>query len=373
VRTLWLTNDLPPRPGGIQQFVANLARRVAPSTTVVIGPRQEGSAAFDDGEPYRVVRSPSSRVLPTARALRLVVETARAHRPDVVVLGASWPLGELAPAITRRTGAPVVAITHGLEAGFATAGLGRLIRHATQGCAAATVITRFTEERLTPFLPPRVERVPPGVDIEVFHPTVDGSASRERWGVPAGAPLVGCVSRLVDRKGQDVLLAAWPRIRREHPDVWLVLVGDGPLAPKLRATVDQLGPASQVVLAGGVAWSELPAAYAALDLHAFPCRTRLRGLDVEGLGMVSLEAQATGVPVVVGRSGGAPEAVVEGVTGLVVDGTSPADVARAVGELIGDPARRTVMGPAARGWVESAWSWTTIADRFRELLVEVAS
>lgn len=372
MRVLWLTNDLPPRAGGIQQFVTNLLARVHPSSTVVIGPGGEaGAEEHDAAQPYRTVRAPGA-VLPTPAIRRLTVETARAHRAEVVVLGASWPLGELASGLRRRLGVPVVALTHGLEAGLAGAGLGVLVRRATRGLAAVTTISDWAEARLRPHVRAgRVERVPPGVDVDRFTPKVDGQHVRARWGIPADAPVVGCLSRLVRRKGQDRLVAAWADVRRAHPDAWLVLVGEGPLEGWLRQRIQRLGPDARVVLAGRAAWDELPACYAAFDLFAMPCRTRLVGTDVEGLGMVYLEAQACGVPVVAGRSGGAPEAVQEGVTGSVVDGRNPSVIGAALDRWLRDPVARDDAGRAGRRWVEQHWSWEVICRRFTSLLDDV--
>lgn len=352
--------------------MATLARQTAPKVTVVAAPRRGAAARFDAAQPERVVRLPSRVVMPTPTTLGRVRRLAVEHRAEVVVLGAAWPLGELAAALRRHPGVAVVALTHGLEAGLATAGLGGLVRRATRHCAAATTISDHTERCLRGHLAAsRVVRLPPGVDGRRFTPRVDGARLRARWGVPSDAPLVGCVSRLVPRKGQDTLLAAWPAIHRRHPAAWLVLVGAGPLAGRLRAAVRQLGPDGHVVLAGEVPPGELPQAYGALDLFAMPCRTRLAGLDVEGLGIVYLEAQACGVPVIAGRSGGAPETLRPGKTGLVVDGRDPRAVATAVSGLLGCPGRRRRMGAAGRRWVEHRWTWPVVVRRFRQLLWEV--
>ena len=370
MRVLWVTNDLPPQAGGIQQFVENLLLRVHPERTAVIGPFHEAAHEHDEAVPYRVIRHDRG-VWPTPGVLALIRDVGREHRPDVVVLGASWPLGELAGRIRESLGVPVVALTHGLEAGLAGAGLGWLIRRAARQLAAVTTISDWTEERLAPYLQaPIVRRVPPGVDVERFRPDVGGDEVRRRWGVPGDAPVLGCISRLVKRKGQDVLLAAWPQIAETHTDAWLVIVGGGPLEPRLRDRADAL---DRVVIAGGVPWSELPASYAALDVFAMPCRTRLAGLDVEGLGIVYLEAQATGVPVIGGRSGGAPEAIRDGRTGVVVDGTSVDDVAEVAERLLADAELRRVLGSAGRQWAEERWSWDVIAADFERLLTDVAA
>ncbi len=372
LRVLWITNDLPPRAGGIEQFVGNLLRRGDAAQTVVIGPANDEGPAHDATLPWQVVRLPG-KVLPTRATRRRIAEVAARHRPDVVVLGAMWPLGELATWL-RREVAPVVALSHGHEAGLVSTKLGLLVRRATRGIHTLTTISDYTEDLLRPWSRAQhIVRVPPGVDVEQFHPGLDGAELRASWGVPAEAVVVGCLSRLVDRKGQDTLLRIWPELQRRHPDAWLVLAGVGPLEEDLRAATEALGPQAQVVLPGRVSWDDLPRSYAAFDLFAMPCRTRLRGLDVEGLGIVYLEAQAVGVPVVAGNSGGAPETVVDGTTGLVVDGDDDADVLRAVDTLLGDPDRRAAMGVAGRQHAQDHWSWDVIAARFSEVLHNAAA
>lgn len=373
MRVLWITNDLPPRSGGIEVFVGNLLERVHPATTVVLGPSGEASAAAHDVEqPYRTVRG-SGGVQPTPAIRRRAVGLARQHDVEVVVLGAMWPLGELAPALRDQLGVPVVALSHGLEAGLVRVGGGRLVGRATRGLAAVTTISDWSEERLRPHVrADRIVRVAPGVDAQRFRVASSvGGGWRHRWGVPAAAPVVGCVSRLVGRKGQDTLLRCWPSIQRRHPDAWLVLVGEGPLQGRLERQVEQLDGPSQVVLAGRVEDRDLPGVYAAMDVFAMPCRDRWAGMDVEGLGIVYLEAQAAGLPVVAGRSGGAPETVLDGATGTVVDGRDEAAVVAAVDRWLDDPAARQDAGKAGRRWVARHWSWTATADRFTQLLDEV--
>lgn len=369
MRVLWVTNDLPPRSGGIQQFVGNLLERVHPATTLVLGPADPHAATHDRAVPYQVVRAPGG-IWPTRSTLSLTRALARDFSADVLVLGALWPLGELTPALRRDPGVPVVALSHGLEAGLAGVGLGLLLRRATRDVAAVTTISGFTEERLRPHVASRLVRLPPGVDVASFRPDRDGHAMRRRWGIPPGAVVVGCISRLVRRKGQDVLLDVWPEVARRHPHAWLVVVGTGPLGQLVRRKAAR---APRAVAAGGVTWAELPDAYAALDAFAMPCRTRLAGTDVEGLGIVYLEAQACAVPVVAGRSGGAPEAVAEGRTGLVVDGRSRGEVAAALDRLLGDPGLRRRFGAAGRAWTEETWAWPHLARRFRDLLDDVAT
>jgi phosphatidylinositol alpha-1,6-mannosyltransferase len=184
----------------------------------------------------------------------------------------------------------------------------------------------------------------------------------------AGRPVIVCVSRLVPRKGQDTLVRALPEVRRAIPGTALLLVGAGPYQAELVRLAASHGVADAVVFTGGVPHAELPAHYAAGDVFAMPCRTRRRGLDVEGLGIVYLEAAATGLPVVAGDSGGAPDAVLDGQTGYVVGGRDVGAVAERLVELLRDADLRRRMGAAGRAWVERDWRWDVIADRLRALL-----
>ena len=369
-RTLVVTNDFPPRQGGIQTFVAALLATRPAGSLVVYASDSPGSAEHDAGLPYPVVRARTSMLLPTPRATRTAVRLAREHGCDSVVFGAAAPLGLMSPALRRSGVRRLVGITHGHETGWvALPGARALMRRIAGGLDVLTYISDFTHARLAPALGDRTRMVQlsPGVDAERFHPGVDGRPVRERYGL-GDAPVVVCVSRLVPRKGQDVLVAGWSQVLARHPRARLLLVGGGPLEETLRRRVAQLGLAGSVVLTGGVAPSDLPAHYAAGDVFAMPCRTRRAGLDVEGLGMVFLEAAACGRPVVAGTSGGAPETVREGVTGHVVDPRSPAEVARVVADLLDDPARARAMGAAGRAWVEQRWTWPTIAGTFAALL-----
>jgi phosphatidylinositol alpha-1,6-mannosyltransferase len=309
-------------------------------------------------------------LLPTRATARDAVALAREHGCDTAFFGAAAPLGLLAPALRAAGVRRLVGATHGHETGWvALPGARRLMRRIAGGLDLLTYISEYTHARLAPALADRVAmaQLSPGVDVDAFTPDADGAAVRDRHGLGEG-PVVVCVSRLVARKGQDVLVEAWPRVLARHPGARLLLVGGGPLERALRRTIAARGLQRFVVLTGPVAAPELPAHYAAGDLFAMPCRTRRGGLDVEGLGMVFLEAAACGRPVVAGTSGGAPEAVQDGITGHVVEPRSPDAVATAIAALLDDPAKARAMGAAGRAWVEQRWSWTTIAATFARLL-----
>ena len=369
-RTLVVTNDFPPRQGGILTFVAALLTRSPRDSLVVLASDHPGSAEHDAGLPYPVVRLPTGMLLPTPGAARAAVGLVRRYGCDTAFYGAAAPLGLLAPALRAAGVGHQVGATHGHETGWvALPGARAVMRRIATGLDVMTYISEYTRTRLAPALEgrTRLARLSPGVDVEAFTPTADGSAVRDRYAI-GDAPLVVCVSRLVARKGQDVLVAAWPRVLARHSGARLLLVGGGPLEPALRRAVARAGLSGSVVLTGPVDPEQLPAHYAAGDVFAMPCRTRRAGLDVEGRGMVFLEAAACGRPVVAGTSGGAPEAVLDGRTGHVVDPRSPRAVADGITGLLDHPAAARAMGAAGRRWVEQQWSWSTIAATFDDLL-----
>jgi phosphatidylinositol alpha-1,6-mannosyltransferase len=370
-RTLLITNDFPPRPGGIQQFVHNLAVRQPTGSVVVYASTWRGAAKFDAEQPFEVVREDTSVLLPTPRVARRAAEIARAHGCDTVWFGAAAPLGLLAAGLRRGAGIErAVAVTHGHEIGWAALpGARRLLRRIARGNDVITYLGEYQRVRLDRALHglTHLERLAPGVDVDAFHPAVDGSAVRARHGL-TDRPVIVCVSRLVPRKGQDMLIRALPAVRRRVPGAALLLVSGGPYRKKLERLAAEQGVASDVVFTGSVPWAELPAHYAAGDVYAMPCRTRAGGLDVEGLGIVYLEASATGLPVVGGDSGGAPDAVLAGETGYVVGGRDVAALADRLAGLLSDPAAAAAMGAAGRAWVEREWRWEKQAARLAALL-----
>jgi len=371
---LLVTNDFPPRPGGIQQYCHNLVSRLPADRVVVYAPDWPGAAAFDAAQPFRVVRHPGRTVLPVPDVLRRAVALASEVRPDVICFGAAFPLGLLAGRLTRATGVPCVGFTHGVEVAVGRVPLVNRLQVRVAGqLRLLTAVSRWSAARVGRAVRGRcpVELLPAGVDADTYHPAVDGRQVRQRHRL-GSSPVCVCISRLVPRKGQDRLVQAWPRVVARVPEARLLLVGGGPYERRLRRLAAASPVADRIHLTGEVAWEELPAHYAAADVFAMPCRTRWLGLDLEALGVVFLEAAATGLPVVAGRSGGAPETVVEGVTGTVVDGRRPGPVADAVAGLLADPDRARAMGVAGRRRVEDEFSWPAVVTRLRQLLAEAA-
>jgi phosphatidylinositol alpha-1,6-mannosyltransferase len=370
-RTLVVTNDFPPRPGGIQAFVQALVERLPPADVLVYTSSWSGDSEYDARQPFEVRRARTSMLLPTPGVARALARVVQDEDISSVWFGAAAPLGLLAPRLREAGARRLVATTHGHEAGWAALpGARSLLRRIARHVDVMTYLGDYTCARLAHAVGPhtRLERLAPGVDAAVFRPDPDGRrAVRERVGL-SGRPIIVCVSRLVARKGQDVLISALPSIREQVPDAALLVVGEGPYRRQLERLAAERGVEGDVVFTGSLPWAELPDYFAAGDVFAMPCRTRRRGLDVEGLGIVYLEASATGLPVVAGDSGGAPDAVLEGVTGTVVDGRSVEAVRDSVVGYLTDPDRARAAGAAGREWVQREWTWEGSAARLTELL-----
>ncbi|MGW5863158.1 glycosyltransferase family 4 protein [Streptomyces sp. NPDC055239] len=378
-RTLIVTNDFPPRQGGIETFVRELADRFPPDEVVVftsaLSPAIAASAP-DESLPYPVIRHRASTLLPTPRATAHAASVARRYGCDRVWFGAAAPLGLMAGRLRQTTDIrTAVATTHGHEVWWArTPGARALLRRVGTEVDTLTWLGASTRRPIEAALAPgtRTARLAPGVDTTVFRPSLDGGPVRSRYGL-GRRPVILCAARLVPRKGQDTLIRALPWIRRVVPDAMLLLVGDGPYAAELRQLAVTEGVLDSVVFAGGHPHHTLPSFYAAADTFAMPCRTRRRGLEVEGLGIVYLEAAASGLPVLAGDSGGAPDAVREGETGHVVDGRSVAATADRLIRLLRNPELAHGMGEKGRHWVQAEWTWSRSYATLAGLLASATS
>ncbi|QNG18505.1 glycosyltransferase family 4 protein [Rhodococcus triatomae] len=372
-RTLLVTNDFPPRPGGIQSYLSAFARQLPAEELVVYAPRWRGDShvRYDAQQPFRIVRHPTTLMLPTPAVARRAARLVAEHDCGTVWFGAAAPLALLAPAVRRAGAGCVVASTHGHEVGWSMLPVARsALRRIGENTDVTTYVSKYTRGRFASAFGARaaLEHLPPGVDTERFRPDAGARAElRHRYGL-GNRPTVLCLSRLVPRKGQDVLIRALPQIRAAVDGTVLVIVGGGPYEERLRSLVRSTGMDEHVVFTGTVPSAELAAHHTIADVFAMPCRTRGGGLDVEGLGIVFLEASATGVPVVAGTSGGAPEAVRQNETGVVVDGRSVDAVAREVSALLADPDRAAAMGAAGRAWIEREWRWDVLGARLQRLL-----
>jgi phosphatidyl-myo-inositol dimannoside synthase len=374
-RVLLVTNDFPPRRGGIQSYLVDLVTRLAATgehTLTVYAPQWRDADAFDDRTAgYQVVRHPGTLMLPVptvdARMRRLIGE----HGIDTVWFGAAAPLGLLAARARHAGAGRVLASTHGHEVGWSMLpGARSVLRRIGDDSDVVTYVSRYTRGRFASAFGPEaaLEHLPPGVDTERFRPDpASRTEMRARYGL-GQRPTVVCLSRLVPRKGQDMLIRALPSIRQRVDGAALVIAGGGPYLDTLRGLAEQFGVTDHVTFTGGVPSADLPAYHAMADVFAMPCRTRGAGLDVEGLGIVFLEASATGVPVIAGSSGGAPETVRHNKTGMVVDGRSVRQIADAVSELLADPDRAAAMGAAGRKWITARWRWDDLAGRLSDLI-----
>ncbi len=371
-RTLVVTNDFPPRTGGIESFVLAMAQRMPADQVVVHTARQPGDRAFDTTLPFPVVRDPASVLVPSPPVARRAAEIARAEGCDRVWFGAAAPLGLMAPVLRRAGVERCVATTHGHEVWWASVPFTRpLLRRIGEVNDVVTYLGEFCRRRISAAFSERARarmvRLTPGVDDEMFRPGAGRAEVRARFGL-GDRPVVVCVSRMVARKGQDVLVRALPLIRRRVPGTALLLVGDGPHRPAVERLVDGLGLAGDVVLAGQVPWEATPAYYAAGDVFCMPTRTRRGGLEPEALGICYLEAAAAGLPVVAGDSGGAPDAVLDGENGFVVPGRDVEVVADHCARLLEDRALAHRFGSRGRAWVAAAWRWDDLAVRLQRLL-----
>jgi phosphatidylinositol alpha-1,6-mannosyltransferase len=371
---LLVTNDFPPRVGGIQRTLEALWCELPPDRAAVFCPASPGWEAYDARAPFAISRQPERHLFPTSGMAKRVEAAVRDVGADVVLFGAAYPLAALGPRLAAQ-GIPYVTAAHGFEYWISIApGVHRLIRYATSKASRVAVLcSEFVARSVRAAVPPNVpvSVLYPGADVDRFRPDLDARDLRERLGI-GDRPTVVCVSRMVRRKGQDTLIRGMAQVRSQVPDAALVIVGAGPDEGRIRALAADT-PSGTVFFAGEVGEHELPKYYALADVFAMPCRTRLGGLEVEGWGNVFIEAAACGKPVVVGDSGGARETVVHGETGLLVDGTDTAEVAAAVATLLADPGLARKMGEAGRERVLSRHSWPAIADRLASWLDEAAS
>ena len=377
-RTLFVTNDFPPRVGGAQTYYWNMIRTLDPGEVVVVAPAHPDAAAFDASHPYTVVRTHRTAIMPTPRLERLCERLIADHGLELVQLGHPLPAGLLGPWLRRTAHVPYVVFLGGAEVTVpgALPGIAHLLRWVLAEAALLFTVSQYTADqavRLSCGLA-RAEVLRPALEVERYaHAGIDdAAAARAALGLGA-EPLVLCVGRLVARKGQDTLISSLAALDGDHGDVRLALVGGGAMAERLRCQAAAAGVADRVYLPGEVTGDELGLWLQAADVFAGPSRTRLAGLEVEGFGIVFAEAALTGLPVIAGRSGGAPEAVVEGETGYVVDAQTPDHLTRALACLLAmSPEERRRMGASGRRLALSRHAPDVAAARYHELLRRAA-
>ena len=372
MRHLLVTNDFPPKVGGIQSYLWELWRRLPSDTTAVLTPDRAGAVAFDATQPIRIERDRARVLLPTAALARRIDALADELDVDLVLLDPAVPLGVLGPRLSR----PYGVIVHGAEVTVpgrlpvSRAVLGRVLRDARVVVAAGTYPAREAERCAGRTLPTIV--VPPGVDAARFVPLDPEArrAARHRLGLDPDAPVVVGLSRLVPRKGFDVLVRASVGLARTWPDLQVVIAGTGRDRARLMRLARRLG--APVRLVGRVGDDDLPALLASADVFAMLCRDRWGGLEQEGFGIVFLEAAACGVPVVAGRSGGSHEAVDDGVDGDVVADPRDVDaVTAAVARMLADPDGARRSGAAGRDRVRRLHDHDLLASRLGEELARI--
>ena len=374
-KILCITNDFGPRAGGIETFVIGLIERM-PHGSVIVYTSAQGDTAAYDGQwlsnfGVEVIRDRSKVLLPTPRVGRSVRALVRERGISKVFFGAAAPLGLLAKGLRRAGVRRIVALTHGHEVWWAKVFPFTLaIRRIGKYVDTLTYLGSFTRNAIARSLSTRAResmvRIAPGIDTSHFAPSDSAEQLKKDLDL-AGKRVIVSVGRLVHRKGQDTLIEALPEIVSAFPDAHLLFVGVGPHLEYIHKRAIQLNVLQHISFVGRVQYSELPRFISVGEIFAMPSRSRLAGLEVEGLGIVYLEASACELPVIGGLSGGAPDAVLEGETGFAVDGLNPSAVAAGVIRLLEDPELAKAMGKRGRQWIIDEWEWRHWSERFNAL------
>ena len=372
---LFVTNDFGPRAGGIETFIIGLIQRRPFGQTIVYTSFQENSAQFDAdwlaNYGVRVIRDRSKILLPTPRVALHLRGIIKKEGITTAAFGAAAPLGLLSASMKRAGVVRTVALTHGHEVWWAKVfPFNLLLRRIGSTVDVLTYLGEFTRKAISKALSARAQsamvKIAPGIDVEHFIPT-DASSLRASLGL-ADKKVIVSVGRLVHRKGQDHLIEAMPEILKNVPRAHLLLVGEGPYREYLQNLVHQLKLESSVTFIGRIQYQDLPMYICVGDIFAMPSRSRLMGLEVEGLGIVYLEASSCGLPVLAGDSGGAPDAVIQNETGLVVSGTDNKEIASAAVALLTNLEASQKMGTVGRQWIVDNWRWEIWSKAFEDLL-----
>jgi len=371
---LLVTNDLGPRAGGIESFILGLLGELDGKKIVIFTSSQAGSVAFDQelAQKYGVVvhRDKSKVLLPTPRVNRAVVQVMQQYSSSIIWYGAAAPLGWMSGYLRRHGALRQISLTHGHEVWWSKIfPFSKVMKAIAKNLDVITYLGEFTHNAMKPILNSRVRavRIAPGISIDHFTPGRKSEELLDQLNL-RGKKVIVCVGRLVHRKGQDRLIEALPHILREVPNAILLFVGEGPRRKALEVLINKYRVGESVRFVGRVQYADLPTYLRLGDIFAMPSRSRFFGLEVEGLGIVYLEASAVGLPVIGGASGGAPDAVLDGETGLVVDGTNPSAIADAAIRLLQNPESSAAMGRRGREWAVENWSWKLWGERFSALL-----
>jgi phosphatidylinositol alpha-1,6-mannosyltransferase len=377
-KIICITNDFGPRAGGIETFVIGLIERL-PKDSLVVYTSSQGQTSEYDGKWLRdfgviVIRDRSKILLPTPRTIRAIKKVISDEKIETAFFGAAAPLAVMAREIRKAGVTRIVALTHGHEVWWAKVWPFKLaIRFIGNNVDHLTYLGDFTRLQISRALSQKAAqamvKIAPGIDPEHFAPQPGAKELRISLGLSEKKVIVS-VGRLVHRKGQDMLIAALPEILKHHPEAHILMVGEGPYRQHLQKLVEKLKVESAITFIGRIQFSDLPRYISAGDIFAMPSRSRLAGLEVEGLGIVYLEASSCELPVIAGKSGGAPDAVLEGVTGVTVDGTKPTEIAAAVISLMDNPVAAREMGMAGRKWINSNWRWQIWSDAFSQILIK---
>ncbi len=368
-RTLVITNDFPPRKGGIQTFVSQLLTQLYPQSIVVYTSNWSGAAEYDQHLPYPVIRIKSSTLLPTPRRMLEIKRIIRKYECDQVLFGALAPLGLLSKSLKRAGISNVVAITHGHEAGWAKIpGLRLLLKLSARHVDVITYLTQYTKNQISPLLNSnsKLVQLTPAVDAQRFMPVSyeEKVKLKNKYDLADNFVLLG-LSRLMPRKGFDSVIQVLPKLLKDFPNLMLVIAGSGPDQNRLIKLVRKLELSDKVRFLGSIPYQDLPEIYNLGDLFVMPCRSRFAGLDVEGFGIVYLEAAATQLPVLAGNSGGAVEAVIPGVTGELVN---EQNLYAEIFKLLSIEQLREDYGKAGRHWITQNFSITDRGEMLRSLL-----
>jgi len=376
-KTLFITNDFGPRAGGIESFIIGLIERLPHGSTTVYtsaqGDTNEYDAAWLDKYGVRVIRDRAKILLPTPRITGEIVRLIKGEAIETVAFGAAAPLALMASRLRGAGVGRVIALTHGHEVWWSKVFPFTLVmRRIGSSVDVLTYLGEFTRTAIAGALAPKsadaMVKIAPGIDTEHFAP-IDSSSLRDSLGLGDKKVIVS-VGRLVHRKGQDRLIESMRAIVQEVPTAHLLLIGEGPYRERLQALVRKYALDDHISFIGRIQYADLPHYICIGEIFAMPSRSRFFGLEVEGLGIVYLEASACGLPVIAGASGGAPDAVIDGTTGVVVDGLDNAAIAVAAINLLNNPAQARLMGQAGRSWIVEKWNWQIWADAFKKLINE---